>query len=63
MPIYNFKCPACDESFEKIVKMGAEETECKCGETAKKDFKSSLFFSATGLPNGHNSIRGKIRSK
>lgn len=55
MPIYKFNCEKCDTSFEKIVKMGTQETLCECGEIAKKDFRGSLLFSSVGLPNGHNS--------
>lgn len=63
MPIYKFICPACSKVEEKIVKMGTEEIDCTCGEKAKKDFLGSLLFSSTGLPNGHNSIRGNSRRK
>lgn len=61
MPIYRFNCEKCDTSFEKIVKMGTTETTCECGETAEKDYAGSMLFSSTGLPNGHNSIRSKVR--
>ncbi|MEK1828834.1 zinc ribbon domain-containing protein [Priestia megaterium] len=63
MPIYRFNCTKCNESFETIVQMGTEETACKCGAVAKKDYAGSMMFSSTGLPNGHNSIRSKIRGK
>jgi putative FmdB family regulatory protein len=61
MPIYRFKCEKCETSFERIVKMGTQEATCDCGEPARKDYAGSMMFSSTGLPNGHNSIRGKVK--
>jgi len=30
MPIYEYKCQDCGEKFEKLVRLGAMETEVKC---------------------------------
>ena len=59
MPIYKFKCEKCEVSFEKIVKLDTQETSCECGETAKKDYRGSMLFASTGLPNGHNALRAR----
>lgn len=63
MPLYNFECtePECKhQQPNKLVKMGTTHIECeKCGGKSEKSV--SYMFASTGLPNGHNSIRGKIR--
>lgn len=60
MPIYLFNCE-CGESFEMLVKAGTQQVACDCGKEAKKNYAGSMMFSSTGLPNGHNSIRGPLR--
>jgi putative FmdB family regulatory protein len=61
MPFYTFSCESCGEVKESLVKMGTQEIECKCGGTAKKDLLRSLNFAATGLPNGHITMRKGAR--
>lgn len=37
MPIYSFQCEKCNVIFEKLCKMGTNETTCPyCGMTTKK---------------------------
>lgn len=42
MPLYEFKCE-CGEVTEKLAKMGTQETECKCGQTAKLKLSVGSF--------------------
>jgi putative FmdB family regulatory protein len=47
MPIYEYVCPDCEESFEVFVKIteNSKEMKCKkCGGTAKKKISSSSFL-------------------
>jgi putative FmdB family regulatory protein len=47
MPIYEYVCPDCGESFEVFVKIteNSKEIECKmCGSTARKMISSSSFL-------------------
>jgi putative FmdB family regulatory protein len=41
MPIYEYKCGACDHEFEQIVSLDTDDTICeKCGATASKIFSA-----------------------
>ena len=41
MPIYDYKCGACDHVFEQIVPFETDDTVCeKCGATARKIFSA-----------------------
>jgi putative FmdB family regulatory protein len=47
MPIYEYVCPDCEESFEVFVNIteNSKEMKCKkCGGTAKKKISSSSFL-------------------
>ena len=47
MPLYEFHCPGCDRTFEKLVNQQPDEIRCpNCGKTAER--KVSVF-AATGL--------------
>lgn len=44
MPIYEYKCEKCYESFEKLVKNSKEKVVCpQCGSRPKKLMSSGSF--------------------
>jgi putative FmdB family regulatory protein len=36
MPLYSFRCPQCDEFFDRLAKMDDVSALCRCGEVAKR---------------------------
>ena len=47
MPVYEYHCPGCDKTFEKIVGQQRDLMPCPvCGEQAKRKVSA---FAATGL--------------
>ncbi len=50
MPIFSYRCPACGEMFEELVRSHEEEVPCpKCGKKAERVW-SGCMYSATGKP-------------
>lgn len=59
MPIYAFACPACGKVEERISPMGEDGAALvctACGHTGLSKDRSSYFFAAHGLPNGHIAV-------
>jgi putative FmdB family regulatory protein len=50
MPIYEYRCPHCGETFEKLVPMGtdAKQVECPCCGQKGVDKKVSVFGTSGG---------------
>lgn len=49
MPIYIFKCNACDKVSERLVKIGTETTDCEvCGVATTKQIAQTGGFILTG---------------
>lgn len=54
MPQYDYRCPACNESFEVSRPMGSTEPACcpVCGEPGKRVFTPvGVAFKGTGFHN------------
>ncbi len=50
MPFLQYKCKACEERFEELVKVYTDEVRCpKCGGETERDYSGEMF-SATGKP-------------
>lgn len=48
MPILQYKCRACGQEFEELVKKYDEKVSCpSCGEAAERSY-SGAMFSSTG---------------
>jgi putative FmdB family regulatory protein len=54
MPIYEYTCNACKESFSLIQKVGATEQDTECPECGSRDVKKkiSLFSCACPIDSG-----------
>lgn len=50
MPIYEYRCPHCGETFEKLVPMTADEKKIECPKCGQKGVskKISLFGACCG---------------
>ena len=48
MPIYDFQCPNCKITFEKIVNNNKEIIFCNCGTQAKIIFNPTSSFCLRG---------------
>lgn len=49
MPLYVFKCPTCDSTFEKISKIGTTLTQCmSCSDMAIKQLSAPASFTFNG---------------
>lgn len=48
MPLYTFGCPACGQSFDRIVPMGTEVFPCVCGKQAQRDHSPANLFGHIG---------------
>ncbi len=57
MPLYDYKCEACNNVMkDQLRKMEEKQIGCDlCGEQANRLFSGR--FAAHGLPNGHNAVR------
>ncbi len=53
MPIYEFRCLACNDCFEILVMNSAESSELRCPKCASEDFERIL--SKTGYAMGSGS--------
>ena len=63
MPIYEFKCNACNHLFEELVPMNTtgEGQKCpECGHVGARRLVSA--FAAHGLENGHIAVGQKLTS-
>ena len=50
MPILQYRCTACNQEFEELVKSCTEEVLCPdCGKRAERDWAGKVY-SATGKP-------------
>lgn len=59
MPIYEYRCHACEERFEEVVRRGTrdEEIECpSCGE--KRSERRLSTFAIPGVATGGSSNGG-----
>jgi putative FmdB family regulatory protein len=58
MPIYEFKCSNCGQTFDDLCSMGDKEATCpNCKSVAVKN--TSVYKTvSTGLENGHIGIKG-----
>jgi putative FmdB family regulatory protein len=66
MPFYDYKCSdeKCGHQMPNQLKpFSAKVIKCEACEKETSTQQFSGMFAATGLPNGHNSIRGNIRRK
>jgi len=64
MPIYEFKCKACENVFDELVPMNTEGDLLKCptcGNTGAHRLISA--FAAHGLENGHIAVGRKLTGK
>ena len=53
MPLLNFHCNKCKETFEEIVAMGTVEAKCpKCGEMCTRAFEGECNLHVPGNPTG-----------
>ncbi|WP_298437933.1 zinc ribbon domain-containing protein [Geobacter sp.] len=60
MPIYEYRCEACGESFSRLQKMGGgeEETRCpKCGSSEVRKQISACVV-GSGAPAGNSCSSG-----
>jgi putative FmdB family regulatory protein len=49
MPMFDYKCTKCGESFEKLAKSADNVVECpKCGEDAEKQVCAPVTFQLNG---------------
>lgn len=54
MPVYDYRCTACDDVFEVTRSMGSTAEECcpECGAPAKRVFNTvGVAFKGTGFHN------------
>jgi putative FmdB family regulatory protein len=61
MPIYEFKCNACQHVFDELVPMNTEGDLLKCpqcGQVGARRLVSA--FAAHGLENGHIAVGRKL---
>jgi putative FmdB family regulatory protein len=61
MPIYEFKCNACQHVFDELVPMNTEGDLLKCpqcGQVGARRLVSA--FAAHGLENGHIAVGQKL---
>ncbi len=50
MPFLQYKCKACGEKFEELVKVYTDKVVCpKCGGESERSYSGEMF-SATGKP-------------
>ena len=50
MPIYDYKCEACGESFDELVKLGTPASDVECPECG--EYRATQLFSATSSAGG-----------
>ena len=44
MPIYEYQCTSCDNRFDRLVKMGAEDPKCpECSEPTRRLISAAAF--------------------
>lgn len=63
MPIYEFRCNACNHLFEELVPLNTtgENQKCpECGHVGARRLVSA--FAAHGLENGHIAVGQKLTS-
>ncbi len=48
MPIYEYRCADCEQSFETLVRAGGEATECPCCHGGNIAREMSVFASSRG---------------
>ncbi len=58
MPIYEYKCGACGETFESIVRMGMPDKEVPCSACGKHEAQRCLSAFAVGGPSGAKGSAG-----
>lgn len=67
MPFYEYKCPACEEAFERMLSMSRydEPQACpSCGEVAKKVISVvGVIFKGDDWASKNNRIAGQMRDK
>ncbi len=69
MPIYTYKCPECDEQFERVLKLAQfdEPQACpQCGhEPTKRIIASPVGFilRGDGWPGKNNRVRSQMNSR
>lgn len=60
MPIYEFRCKACDKRFEALCSMGGNGATCPdCGSGDVKKLMSGFFSRSTSSDGGHSHAGGK----
>ncbi len=69
MPLYSFRCLACETQFDRIVPFGTEEVMCECGNTAVRSHKPSpamILFKGPGFystDQGLTEFPGELQEK
>ena len=48
MPIYEYRCENCGESFEKLVKMSASNADVECPACGSKNARKALSLFGVG---------------
>jgi len=55
MPIYEYRCENCGESFEKLVKLSDRNAEVECPACGSKNAKKALSLFGMGAGKGNSS--------
>ncbi len=58
MPIYEFRCLACNSNFEILMVNQNEEVEMKCPECSSLDFERILSNSSYSIGSGSGKNQG-----
>ncbi len=58
MPIYEFRCLACNDCFEILVMNSAESAELRCPKCASEDFERVLSKTCYSMGSGSGKDAG-----
>jgi len=58
MPIYDFICPKCTKTFERILPSNCLTAECECGDSAVRQMPAPKIFT-TIIPTTMTSKKNK----
>ena len=60
MPIYEYRCPACRNEFERLMKLNSEPPDCPscgAGEVIKKVSASAFVLKGSGWYHDHYGLK------